>query len=244
VVKLPAGWSAFASYGKGFTLPNVGIPLRNINQPGQSVEGILDLQAIIVKNKEIGTNWRGSVGSFGASVYQSRSDLGVSLTVDPVTQDFVMNRAPVVIKGVELTAEWNPSKAWRANAVYSRILGKTWFTSGGPLDKQMGAADINPDKIALSFSWKAAPALEFTLGSTTLLSRDLNVGTASEEHTKGYTLFDASADFDAGRYGRWTLGVENLGNKFYIPSWAQVPGFRNYWSGRGRIVSLTSTFSF
>ena len=46
-------WSAFVSTGKGFSLPNVGIPLRNINYPGQSVEGILDLQPIIVKNQEI-----------------------------------------------------------------------------------------------------------------------------------------------------------------------------------------------
>ena len=52
-------WSVFASYSEGFTLPNIGIPLRNINVPGQSVEGILDLQAIIFDNKEVGFNWRG-----------------------------------------------------------------------------------------------------------------------------------------------------------------------------------------
>ena len=61
--RITADWSVFASYSEGFTLPNIGIPLRNINRPGQSVEGILDLQAIIFDSKEVGFNWRGdSVG--------------------------------------------------------------------------------------------------------------------------------------------------------------------------------------
>jgi iron complex outermembrane receptor protein len=63
--KIGQGWSVFASTGKGFTLPNVGIPLRNINTPGRTVAGILDLQAVIVKNNEVGFNWRGKMGSLG-----------------------------------------------------------------------------------------------------------------------------------------------------------------------------------
>ena len=82
------------------------------------------------------------------------------------------------------------------------------------------------------------------LGSTTLLSRDLNIGKSGEEHTKGYTLFDLVANYDMRKYGTLTLGVENLTNKFYILSWSQVVGFRNYWAGRGRVVSLTHTLTF
>lgn len=244
VVRLPAGWSAFASTGKGFTLPNVGIPLRNINRPGQSVAGILDLQAIIVKNTEVGVSWRGKMGSFTASTYESKSDLGVSLSIDPVTNDFVMNRAPVNIKGVELSGELILDRTLRANALYSRIRGKTWFTTGGPLTRQMGATDINPDKIGLSGTWKPMPAAELTLGATKLQSRDLNIGTSAEEHTSGYTLFDLSASWDLGRAGKLTLGVENLTDKFYVLSWSQVPGFRNYWSGRGRVVSISHVLTF
>ena len=104
--RIADGWSVFGSYSEGFTLPNIGIPLRNINRPGQSVAGILDLQAIVFDNKEGGFNWRGDTASLGASYYESKSDLGASLTVDPVTQDFMLNRAPVEIKGVEFTAEY------------------------------------------------------------------------------------------------------------------------------------------
>lgn len=244
VWKLPAGWSTFVSIGKGFTLPNVGIPLRNVNYPGQSVQGILDLQAVIVKNKEFGVNWRGKMGSFSASHYDSKSDLGVSLSIDPVTNDFIMNRLPVRIKGIELSGELNVSREWRATALYSRIRGKTVYTAGGPLTREMGVLDINPDKVGLSVTWKATPALDLTLGTTKLMSRDINVGRANEEHTKGYALWDLSANYDSGRYGKFTVGVENLTDKFYILSWSQVVGFRNFWAGRGRVVSVSHTLTF
>ena len=244
IVRLPSDWSVFASYGKGFSLPNVGIPLRNINQPGQSVDGILDLQAVIVDNKEIGVNWRGAHGSFGGSYYDSESDLGVSLAVDPVTSDYIMLRQPVRIKGYELSGSLNLSENWRANAIYSHIEGKTTSTTGGPLNREMGVTDINPDKLAASFSWKFMPNAELTLGATRLFSRDLNQGTSRAEHTTGYTLYDFVVNYDTGRFGKLSLGVENVTDKFYILSYSQVGGQDNYMSGRGRVISLTHSIKF
>ena len=242
--RLPAGWSVFASTGKGFTLPNLGIPLRNVNRPGQSVVGIIDLAAIVVKNDEVGFNWRGAMGSLGGSYYHSFSTFGQSLLIDPVTNDFILRRLPVDIKGVELTGELKLDKTLKANALYSRIRGKTEFVPGGPLDKQVGVNDINPDKLGLSGTWNATPQASLTLGATKLMSRDLNVGRSGEEHTTGYTLFDLGASYDTGRFGKLTLGVENLADKQYILSWSQVVGFRNYWAGRGRVVSISHEIKF
>ncbi len=243
ILRLPQGWSIFAAYSKGFTLPNVGIPLRNVNTPGQQVSGILDLQAVIVKNTEVGVNWRGSLGSMSASYYDSKSDLGSSLSIDPVTNDFVLNRVPVRIKGYEFSGELNLRRDWKATAIYSHINGKSNFVKDGPLDRSLGVLDVNPDKIGLAVTWSFLPKADVTLGSTTLLSRDINEGTASEEHTRGYTLLDLGANYET-RYGKFSLGIENLTNRFYILSWSQVPGFRNYWSGRGRVVSTTYSITF
>ena len=74
--------------------------------------------------------------------------------------------------------------------------------------------------------------------------RDLNIGTSSEEHTKGYTLFDLSGNYDWGKAGKTTVGIENLTDKFYILSWSQVAGFRNYWAGRGRVFSINHSITF
>ncbi len=241
--KIGQGWSVFGAYGKGFSLPNIGIPLRNVNTLNQSVVGILDLQAIIVDNKEFGFNWRGQNASISGSTYNANSALGVTLTVDPITRDFVMQRRPVETKGIELSGEYKLSKALKLTALYSRIRGTTSDVIGGPLVRAMGVSDINPDKIAGSATWKYSARGDVRLGFTTLRNRDINVGRAGEEHTKGYTLFDLSANYDL-KGGNLSLGVENLTNKFYFLSWSQVDFFRNYFAGRGRVTSLTYTKKF
>lgn len=265
VVRLPADFSAFVSWGKGFTLPNVGIPLRNQqcsndtgeggppfggtqpdgcpNDPLQTVGDILDLQAIVSENKEIGFNWRGGRGSFGASYYESDSDFGQTLTVDPVDQDFVLQRRPVKIEGYELQGEFRVTDTLRVGGLYSHTEGKTRTTETGPLTREMGVLDINPDKLGLHVNWQFSERGDLTVGSTTLFDRDLNEGAAGEEHTAGYTLVDLSVNHELGE-GTVTLGVENVFDKFYILSWSQVVGFRNFWSGRGRVTSLIYTIDF
>jgi iron complex outermembrane receptor protein len=253
------GLSAFVSYSKGFTLPNVGIPLRNVqclndtpegtqpdgcpNDPRQSVAGILALQPIVVDNTEVGFNWRGSSVSLGASYYKSDSDFGVSLLVDPASEDFIMLRRPVEIEGYEFNSEFRITDSLRATALYSHTEGKTRTTDTGPLNREMGINDISPDKIGTSLAWQFNDAGDVTIGSTTYVGRDLNEGRAGQERTSGYTLFDLGANYRFGK-SLVTLGVENVTDKFYILSWSQVPGFRNYWSGRGRVTSLTYTMKF
>ncbi|WP_202845001.1 TonB-dependent receptor [Luteimonas saliphila] len=270
-------WSVFAAYGEGFGLPNVGIPLRNIScpddpddtkpdgcpadPPARVDETFRELAAVVVDNREIGVNWRGRNASFGASYYDSRSDYGSSYVIDPETDDYVLFRAPTRIKGFEMTADWNINDAWKVTALYSTIDGKTSFWSSdargrydaGGLNRPMGALDTNPDKVALSVRWKFSPQGDVTLGSTTLLSRELSGSDVREfdgatfsyqESTTGYTLFDLGANYRVKRVGRFSIGIENLLNKQYVLTWSQVPGWRNYWAGRGRMYSLTYEYTF
>jgi len=251
-------WSTFLSYSEGFTLPNIGIPLRNINTPGQSVDKIRDLNAIVFKNYEGGFNWHGDHGAFGATHYVSKSPFGSSLAVDPHTTDFILSRAPVRIEGTELTGEWRFDKAFKVTGLYSRIRGKTAFWSADPagrygaggLNKPLGVLDINPDKFAAAATWNFLPNFDATLGFTTLFSRHVSGSDTRaydgarfsySEQTKGYTLFDLGVNYDLGKHGKLSLGVENLFNRQYILSWSQLAGYQNYWAGRGRMTSLTYT---
>lgn len=253
--------SAYVAFGEGFGLPNVGIPLRNISIPGQSVEGILDLQPIIVKNKEIGFNWYGKHMSVGASYYDSKAEFGTSLAIDPATNDFILNRAPTRIKGYEATVDWYVNKDWKLSAVYAHTVGKTSFWTSdtlgqypaGGLNRPMGALDTNPDKLVLSARWKFSPQGDVTLGASTQMSRHLygedyrefdDRWFDYEERTTGYTLFDLGMNYRVEKVGRFSLGIENLLDKQYILTWSQVPGFRNYWAGRGRMYSFTYEYTF
>ncbi|MEO8937222.1 MAG: TonB-dependent receptor [Burkholderiaceae bacterium] len=244
IVRLPDGFSLFTSYSKGFTLPNVGIPLRNVNTPGRSVSQISDLQAVIVRNAEFGVNWRNRIASFSASSYHSQSALGTSLAIDPVTNDFILTRTPTKIRGIEFSGDLLVTSDVKVTALYSRIKGRSASTTNGPIDKDLGVLDVNPDKLGGTVAWKFLANADVTVGATKLYSRSINEGTSSEEKTRGYTLYDMSAGYDAGKYGKVSLGVENLTNKFYILSWSQVVGFRNYWAGRGRVVTSSYTLTF
>lgn len=233
--------SAYASYSEGFSLPNVGIPLRNINRPGYTVEGILDLQPIIVSNKELGLNYRSQRFSGSASVYRSYSEFGVSLSTDPATGDFVMNRGPVLIRGLELSGSYTLSDALRLNAMYSRVIGKTWWRAGEGLDKHMGANDISPDKVSANVSWKFVPNADLIISSTSYFGRSINTG----ERTSGRTLLDATVGYDTGRFGTVSFGVENLFNKQYILFTSEASTANDDWmAGRGRTYSLTHTLKF
>ncbi|HEY5755363.1 MAG TPA: TonB-dependent receptor, partial [Steroidobacter sp.] len=161
----------------------------------------------------------------------------------PLSEDFIMLRRPVEIKGYEFTSEFKLTDSLRATALYSHTEGKTRTTDTGPLNREMGINDISPDKIGTTLSWQFNDAGDVTVGSTTYVGRDINEGRAGQENTSGYTLFDLGANYRFGK-SLVTLGVENVTDKFYILSWSQVPGFRNYWSGRGRVTSLTYTMKF
>jgi len=244
--RIGAGFSTFVAYSEGFTLPNVGIPLRNINFPGQSVQGILDLKAVIFDNKEVGANWRGSWGSFGISYYRSFSKLGSSLRVDPVTRDFVLNRRPILITGIDLTAEIRPTDTLRFQAVYSHVKGET--TAGNniikPLDVTLGIVNIAPDKLNTTLTWAPVPEASVSFGMDWLMDRSINQGTGFAERTTGRKLFDLTARYRMEGVGTVTLGAENLFNNYYFLAFSQIDFFQNYFAGRGRSVSLSLRSDF
>ena len=114
----------------------------------------------------------------------------------------------------------------------------------GPLVLQQGVGNVSPDKFGTSVAWKFSDLGNLTLGETTLLGRQVNVGRSGFEKTAGYTLFNLSATYSLGKWGNLSIGVENLLNRYYILTWAQIDQFQNYFAGRGRVVSVTHTLKF
>jgi iron complex outermembrane receptor protein len=108
----------------------------------------------------------------------------------------------------------------------------------------MGVTNISPDKFSGSVQWDFLPNGFVVLGATSYIGRDINEGRAGEEHTHGYTVYDLTANYTTERFGSFSLGVENLTDKFYFMSFSQIDFFRNYFAGRGRTVSLTYRIDF
>jgi iron complex outermembrane recepter protein len=244
-----SGWSAFASYNEGFGPPDAGLILRAVRTAGQSVERLVDLQPIVTDNRELGLAWRGTAGSLSASVYESRSDLGSQIIVSNGIG--TVQRVPIVVKGLEFSGQWRPSRTLRLDATYARTRGRTASAAGQPLDLDLGARSQGPDKLVLASHWAFAPAWSAQLNVAHWLPRDVNVGkvsgtTSLEEHSAGYTVADLAVRW-ASPWGELGLGIENLLNRQYITYYSQAHYAGtddDYYAGRGRTVSLSWRRSF
>ncbi|HSI56000.1 MAG TPA: TonB-dependent receptor [Ideonella sp.] len=244
-----SGWSTFVSYNEGFGPPDAGLILRAVRTAGQSVSQLVDLQPIVTDNREVGLAWRGQRGSFSASVYESRSDLGSQIVVSNGIG--TVQRVPIVVNGFEFTGQWRPLDTLRLNASYARTRGRTASAAGEPLDVDLGARSQGPDKLVLAGQWAFAPAMSAQLTAARYFSRDANVGkfsgtTSLEEHFRGYTVVDLAARW-ASPWGELGLGLENLFDRQYITYYSQshyAGTDDDYYAGRGRTLSLSWRRSF
>lgn len=250
VMRFAPGWSAFVSSAEGFGLPDVGLVLRAVNRPGQSVAGLFELEPVVTRNNEIGVNWRGKAGSVGASYYDSRSKLGTVLRINAAGIG-VLDRVPTTVTGWELSGDARLSKQWNVFGSHARTRGQTAATAGAPMDLALGARSQGPDKTVLGTNWQPRRDVSVRLQATRLEDRDVNfgrvVGTANlEEHFRGYTLVDAAASWDTA-YGKIGAGIENLFDRQYIGYYAQSANYKDptaYWAGRGRTFSLSLSKPF
>ena len=238
------GWSVFAAYNEGFGLPDVGLVLRAVNRDGQSVESLIDLKPIVTDNREVGVTWAGRLGSFTASAYDSRSELGSQVRVTNGIGSVA--RVPIEVKGFEFAGELRPHEDWTISATYATTRGKTAIAEGAPLDVDLGARSQGPDKVIAAVRWAITPALAVRLQGSHFASRDINqgrfAGTARlEEHFDGYTLADLGVTW-ATRAGEFGLGIENLFDRQYVGYFPQAnPGGSNedYFAGHGRTYALS-----
>jgi len=243
-------WSAFASSAEGFGLPDVGLVLRAVNKPGQSVEQVFEMQPIITRNNEIGVNWRGARGSLGASFYDSRSKMGAALRVNSAGIG-QLDRVPTTVRGWEISGELRATKTLSAFGSFARTMGKTATIAGAPMDVELGARSQGPGKLVAGTNWQFMPKATMRLQATTLFDRDINIGrsvvtTNLEEHFNGYTLVDLAGSYDSP-WGKLGVGIENLADRQYIGYYPQSVSYKDpvsHFAGRGRTLSVSLTRSF
>ncbi|ODT90758.1 MAG: TonB-dependent receptor [Rhodanobacter sp. SCN 67-45] len=240
------GWSVFAAYNEGFGVPDVGLVLRGVNKDNQAVDDLIALEPIVTDNREVGLTWAGALGSFTASAYDSRSELGSQVRVDNTTGIGSISRLPIRVKGVEFVGELRPHPDWTINATYASTRGKTAIAEGAPLDVALGARSQGPDKLVAGVRWTPLPSVGIRLQAAHYASRDINegrrAGTANlEEHFQGHTLADLGVSW-ATAWGEFGLGVENLFDRQYIGYYPQsnpAGTGEDYFAGRGRAYTFS-----
>lgn len=229
----------YGSYSEGFSMPDVGRVLRDINTPGLSVDSFLTLQPVISDNLELGVEFSFDNWQLRASAYRSDSDLGSRLEPDADGIYSVM-REKTEIDGIEAEGQYYFSSDSQLGFSYARTNGRFDSDNDGKVDTDLGGVNIAPERLNLYWQQQWLPALSSRLQANILFGHTLNTA----EQFNGYTTLDLSSSYDTA-YGRWTLGIENLTDKQYFTYYAQsTPANARYFAGIGRTLNLSWSHSF
>lgn len=225
----------YANYSEGFGMPDVGRVLRGITQPDQSVDELLDLAPIVTDNREIGTRIDWHPFSFEISYFESNSDLGQRLEVDPGGV-YVASREKTEIQGVELSGEIAVNADHDLRLSYSHSRGKSDTDGDGSVDTRLTGINIAPDRLSLGWSARWNDSVATHLQYSHHFSRSFD---DPDLTFSGYGLLDASLTHRLP-VGRVSFGIENLLDEDYYTYYSQSARVADdqYFKGRGRTLML------
>lgn len=235
-------FSPFISYSEGFDIANVGSILRN----AQFTElNILDTEASIVKNSEIGFSSLYQNIRFEMAAFYSTNNYGGNLSEDPVTGTFRLERAPQKIWGYEAAVDITLSDSLDAGFNYSWLEGKN-KENGTYLD----GGSISPPKIAAYINYQASEKLRIAMNYTGVQSRNRFESidgkySGKKAPVSSYDVVNASGTYLVNNDIKLSIGIENLFNSDYYSHIAQS-NTSSGWNvkGKGRTVNLGMSYSF
>jgi len=122
------------------------------------VDGIVEPASGGLDNKEGCVSWHGKQFSVSAaSYYRSYSDLGSSLSTDPVTRDFIRTPGRFLVAGaLSSAAKYKYNSRLQVHGIYSHAT-VTPDRDTGPLIASRAMGNFSPDQLNLSSTWKFMP---------------------------------------------------------------------------------------
>jgi iron complex outermembrane receptor protein len=237
--------TAYASFSDGFTMPDVGRILREINRPGVAVESFLNLQPVLADNIEVGTTYATDGVNVELSYFWSSSALGQRLVPDG-DGIFRVTREKTKIHGFEGSVRVNATDALSLGANYAHLNGRFDSNGDGRLDSDLGGVNISPNRLNVFADWAIADAWSGRVQLAHLFDRTF-VGPGAPVTFEGYTTVDASVGWTSEEIGRIDVAVQNLLNRDYITYFSQTNNLTDnlrYFAGRGRTITLRYANSF
>lgn len=239
--KLNGRWTLFASVSEGFNMPDVGRVLRAVSTPGLNVDRFLNLQPIVVNDREIGTQFRAATADFRISHFESDSDLGARLVPDN-DGIFSVQREKTEISGLEFSGHYYVGQASEFGLEYAHLNGRFDSDGDGRVDSDLGGINIAPDRANLYWrqDWSAAWMTRLQLNY--LFDRKFDTRDVQTGHFDGYMTVDLVTAWRLGDGNALQVGIRNLLDRQYITYYSQVypyAGDDGYFAGRGRMLVIT-----
>ena len=238
--KLTEVWDLYAAYSEGYSVAEVGRLLRQASSANAVLRS--NLQAQIVESYEAGVRAGWDRVQAQAAVFRTKSNLGTTLIPTSSPNNFIIARSPEETYGAEVTLDVQPVDALRLNFGLTWVEGKRDADNDGDVDRKLPSNRVPPVKLTAqaAYDWTAELSTQLQLVHSADRKPFDTITLLGEGPIDAYTLVNASASYDLGRYGTVNLGVSNLLNEDYFTLASQILRRNDGFSeGQGRTVRLS-----
>ncbi|MCZ4252987.1 TonB-dependent receptor [Pseudoalteromonas shioyasakiensis] len=236
-------FSPFVNYSQGSDISDIGRLLRSATV---NDIGLIQTEASIIDNYEIGFTSQFDNLRFEFAAYRSTSEFGTTNSFNEVTGVYEPVRAPQEIWGYETLVDYKINPTLKLVATYSYVEGKNTED-----DIYLGSRQISPPKGTANLNWQPNDELSLTVSYLYVGSRkrfEPNAGgdyVGDQGPISSYNLFNLSGRYNFSENWQAFMGVENLFNNDYYPARAQSYTYGGYnIKGLGTTVTLGATYSF
>lgn len=236
-------FSPFLNYSQGSDISDIGRLLRSATV---NDIGLIQTQASIIDNYEIGFNSQFDAVRLEVAAYRSTSELGTTNKFNEVTGVYEPVRAPQEIWGYEALVDYTISPPLKLLATYSYVEGKNTEA-----DIYLGSKQISPPKATANLNWQPTDTLSLTLSYLYVGDRkrfepnDNSKYVGDQGPVDNYTVFNLSGQYQFADNWKSFIGVENLFNQDYFPPRAQSYTYGGYnIKGLGTTATVGVTYQF
>ena len=231
------GLEAFASYGQGFSVNDIGRVLRAT--AAESVEQLRP-EAQTVNSYELGTRFAGEQVDVSLVGFVNTSELGSVFSGLP---ELHILRSPERIWGLEATLDTRPIEDLQVGGTFTWLEGKRDAGDDGSFDTYLPGYRIPPLKVtgylgyAPTESWQNRLQVLYSGARNRFPDGGFGFG-----DIEPFARIDFSTSFDLGSYapGGLEFGIQNLLDTFYFPTVSEWWGIGSgYAAAPGRRFSMT-----
>ena len=234
----------YASYAEGYSVADIGRVLRGIDEPGQSVEGLVDLTPVIADNREIGLDYDDGRWLVHLALYRSDSEFGSRLAFDSATNSYDVKREATEIEGFEGNVALQVTGDARLGVAWATADGRYDSNQDNRLDSDLPGVNISPDRVTAFWEHDWTRTVATRLQASHADDREFESKGDPAGAFEGFTTVDLQARIGLP-VGTLSLGVENLFDRQYITYYSQTtPSDEDYVAGRGRVFSASWTHRF
>jgi iron complex outermembrane recepter protein len=240
---LTDAFSPFISYSQGSDISDIGRLLRTATVNDIA---LIQTQASIIDNYEIGFTSQFDDLRFEFAAYRSTSELGTSNKFNPVTGIYEPVRAPQKIWGYEGLVNYTITPQLKLIATYSYVEGKNSAN-----DEYLGAKQISPPKATANLAWQAHDDVALTLSYLHVGDRKRFAKNEQGQYVgdqgavDSYNVVNLSGQYQINSQWSSYFGIENLLNSDYYPARSQAYTYGGYnIKGLGTTVTLGANYQF